>query len=108
LKTAGLRVNALAPVRFVGFSGLRLCVNIAVMKAVFHQMAEEKKKFYRCGLLEIKIEIVYIYIGSQSCRVGVQGGSSARFHSDLSRGMDGRRDGREQNRDNGGFKMGFL
>jgi hypothetical protein len=42
------------------------------MKAVFHRMAEEKKKFYRRGLFRIKIEIVYIYIASKRCRVGVQ------------------------------------
>jgi hypothetical protein len=41
------------------------------MKAVFYWMAEEKKKFYRRGLFRIKIEIVYIYIASKRCLVGV-------------------------------------
>ena len=69
---AGIRfqITAMSLVRFVGFSGLR-CVNNVVMKAVFYWMAEEKKKFYRRGLFRIKIEIVYIYIASKRCLVGV-------------------------------------
>ena len=67
-------------VGFVGLSGYRRYVNSAVMKTVFHRMAEEKK-FYRRGLFRIKIEIVYIHIASKHCMVGVQRIGLVSFHT---------------------------
>jgi hypothetical protein len=62
----------MVPERFLGSSGVRHYVNNAVMKAAFYCLAEEKKKFYSGGLFRIKIEIVYIYIASKHCLVGVE------------------------------------
>lgn len=73
--------------------------------------AEEKNKFYGRGLFTIKIEIVYIYIASKSCLLGVDRTDLSELFSWLSQEewTDGWIDaeGRE-NRDNGGFKRGIV
>jgi len=106
-----LEMNALAQVWFVGLSRLVRYATSPVMNAVFRPMAEEKKKLYWRSLFRIKIEIVCIYSASKRCLVGVLGTDlHALTGISQEEWTDGWMDrcGGKRNRDNGGFKMGFL